>query len=166
MENIYIKEESIEDELFSIIEVKEEKFDEIDQSNDTEIAPNSFEIKKESEEEIEHSKIEKKRGKAQKTETIIKKKPFRCPECTFCCVSNIELNRHISSVHEGKKPFQCATCNKSFSAKNSMKKHISSIHEGEKFNCSLCEKSFSQQGNLKWHIASVHEGKKQFHCTF
>ena len=45
MENIALKEEPIEDELFSIIEVKEEKIDEIDeidQSNDTEIAQKLF----------------------------------------------------------------------------------------------------------------------------
>ena len=125
MENIALKEEPIEDELFSIIEVKEEKIDEIDQSNDTEIAKNSFEFEKESKDNIEPSKIKKKRFKAEKKDTTTKKQPFRCPECTFCCVSNIELNRHISSVHEGKKLFQCATCSKSFSAKNSMKKHIS-----------------------------------------
>ena len=52
MENIDIKEEPIEDELFSIIEVKEETIDEINQSNATEIASknsegrNSFELKK------------------------------------------------------------------------------------------------------------------------
>ena len=108
MENIDIKEEPIEDELFSIIEVKEEKIDEIDQLNDTEIALNSFEIKKESKDKIEQSKVKKKTGKNQKTENKIKNKPFKCPSCTLCCASNTDLNRHISSVHEGKRSFQCA----------------------------------------------------------
>ena len=101
MENMDIKEEPIDDEL-SIIEVKAEKNVEIDQSNDTEIAKNSFEFEKESKDNIEPSKIKKKRFKAEKKDTTTKKQPFRCPECTFCCVSNIELNRHISSVHDQK----------------------------------------------------------------
>ena len=59
MENIVIKKEPIEDELFSIIDVKEEKIDEIDQTNATEIGSknseerNSFELKKEIEDNID-----------------------------------------------------------------------------------------------------------------
>ena len=76
MENIAIKKEPIEDKLFSIIDVKEEKIDEIDQSNATEIASknseerNSFELKKETDDNYDHSKVKKKGRKSQKTEII------------------------------------------------------------------------------------------------
>ena len=43
MENIDIKEEPIEGELVSIIEIKEEKIDEVNQSNATEIASKNSE---------------------------------------------------------------------------------------------------------------------------
>ena len=74
MENVNIKKEPI-DNLLSIIDVKEEKIDEIDQSNNTEIASknseeqiNSFEVKKETKDPIDHSKVKEKRGKGRKYE--------------------------------------------------------------------------------------------------
>jgi hypothetical protein len=100
MENMDIKEEPIDDEL-SIIEVKEEKNVEIDQSNDTEIASknseeNSFELRKETK---DYSKVEKKGGKAQKTEII-------CEICNKRQSSKFNLRQHIASVHE-KKDLSC-----------------------------------------------------------
>ena len=117
-----IKEEPIDEEL-SIIYVKEEKIDEIDQSNDTEIASkNSFEMTKETK---DHSKVKKKGGKAQKTEII-------CEICNKRQSSKFNLRQHIASVHEGKRPFQCSIYNKNFSEKSYIKQHVSSVHEREK----------------------------------
>ena len=104
MENIAIKEEPIEDELFSIIEVKEEKIEEIDQF-DTEIASKnseekhsgSIEPKIETKDIIKYSKVQKKREKAQKNEII-------CELCKKRLSSKTVLKTHIASVHDGIKP--------------------------------------------------------------
>ena len=59
---------------------------------------NSFEIKKETKYHIDHSKVEKKGGKAQKTEII-------CEICNKRQSSKFNLRQHIGSVHVGKRPF-------------------------------------------------------------
>ena len=43
-----------------------------------------------------------------------------------------DLNRHVTSVHEGKKPFQCNACDASFAQNSDLKKNKASVHEGNK----------------------------------
>ena len=44
-------------------------------------------------------------------------------------------------------------------------KHISSVHEGKMpYLCSQCGFSCADKGILKYHIAGVHEGKKPYPC--
>ena len=46
-------------------------------------------------------------------------------------------NGHCKPVHEGKKQFICKTCSASFSLKLDLDKHITSVHENKKpnFDC-------------------------------
>ena len=63
-------------------------------------------------------------------------------------------------VHEGKKPvFQCVQCDKQFSYQGHLNRHISSVHDGKKSDCDQCNKQFSDKYSLKRHISAVHEGK-------
>ena len=49
--------------------------------------------------------------------------------------------RHISAVHEERNGFKCKMCEKSFSYKSSMEKHMTSIHEGKQaFNLMITKK--------------------------
>ena len=60
--------------------------------------------------------------------------------------------KNVSSVHERKKPFKCSLCDSSFSSKQHMNRHITSVHEGKKqltFKCSECDSSFSKKGEMK-----------------
>ena len=109
MEKSDIKKEPSE-AFFSIIEVKEEKIEEIDQF-DTEIASKnseekhsgSIEPKIETKDIIKYSKVQKKREKAQKKE-------ISCELCNKRLSSKTVLKTHIASVHEKKKPYQCDIC--------------------------------------------------------
>ena len=90
-------------------------------------------------------------------------------ECEFCenvSSCNMDLKRHIASVHEDKKKdFKCDICDKSFSQEAIMNIHMKSVHGGLKaFKCKICEKGFSLKTDMNRHISSVHEGKKPFIC--
>ena len=43
----------------------------------------------------------------------------------------IDMNKHITSVHEDKKPFKCGLCNYYCSKKSSMYQHVAVVHEGK-----------------------------------
>ena len=170
MENSDIKKEPPE-EILSIIEVKEERIEEIDQSN-TEIASKNseekhkgyFEPKIEAKDIIKYSKVQKKRKKAQKNE-------FSCELCNKRLSSKYNLKTHIASVHEKKKrvrkkPFQCDICCAYFCSKGVLNTHITSVHEGKKpFKCSSCNFGSVSNVCLNRHISSVHEGKRPFQCS-
>ena len=58
-------------------------------------------------------------------------------------------NVHERKSSEGKK-FHCELCDHTFSLKANLNKHISSVHEGQRpFKCKLCDKYFSANGSLK-----------------
>ena len=63
-----------------------------------------------------------------------------------------DLKRHVASVHDRKKPFKCSQCDSSFSSKQHMNRHITSVREGKKqltFKYSECDSSFSKKGEMK-----------------
>ena len=41
-----------------------------------------------------------------------------------------DLNRHITSVHEGKRPYDCNICDKTFTQTSHLKQHIKGVHGG------------------------------------
>ena len=57
-----------------------------------------------------------------------------------------------------KKTFKCETCDKSFARKTHLEKHMSSVHEGKKpCKCDICETNFADKYRLKMYVTSVHE---------
>ena len=90
---------------------------------------------------------------------------LKCKTCDASFEGKGNLDRHVSSVHEGKKPFKCNICNASFARKNHLKTHVASVHEGKKpFKCNICDASFSQKPRLSTHVVSVHEGINANKC--
>ena len=41
------------------------------------------------------------------------------------------MKKHISAIHEEMKAFKCKMCEKRFTTKSSMEKHMTSVHEGK-----------------------------------
>ena len=67
------------------------------------------------------------------------------------------------SEKEIEKPHECNNCSAAFSTKSCLNKHVTSVHEGKKpFQCSICDASFAEKGKLNRHIASVHDKKKPY----
>ena len=59
-----------------------------------------------------------------------------------------------------KKSFMCEICESHFKQRSNLNRHISSVHEGNKaFKCKICDYSCSEKSDLKIHVASAHEGK-------
>ena len=49
---------------------------------------------------------------------------LKCKTCDASFEGKGDLNRHVSSVHEGKKPFKCNVCNACFAQKSQLKRHV------------------------------------------
>ena len=83
------------------------------------------------------------------------RKGLRCPQCNSMQFTNIKLQRHIKTIHEGLKDKTCPNCSyKTYSSFN-LKMHISNVHEKTKFirNCPHCD---IKSGNLERHIRLYH----------
>jgi hypothetical protein len=81
-------------------------------------------------------------------------------EGTICDSVEKDPLEFTKFVHEEKKPiFQCDQCDKQFSYRGHLNRHISSVHDGKKSDCDQCNKQFSDKCSLKRHMSAVHEGK-------
>jgi hypothetical protein len=60
---------------------------------------------------------------------------IKCFECGKQYASDLILNEHVATKHEGKSK-QC---------------------EGNVFLCDLCDKRFGKNSDMNWHINPVHE---------
>ena len=65
---------------------------------------------------------------------------LQCEKCVKQFNSKINLERHISRVHEGIKPFQCESCGKKFGGRSNLKLHVQFVHGNAERNY-LCDKS-------------------------
>ena len=62
----------------------------------------------------------------------------------------LDLNRHVSSVHEGNKSSKCDICNNTFSTKSNLQIHLVSVHEGKKpFQCDVWSGTFQPKSGLQ-----------------
>lgn len=85
-------------------------------------------------------------------------KPFACTICGHRCVTQQQLNNHLTT-HTRSKPFTCdhPGCTKSFSVKTALSTH-KRTHTNEKpFRCRFCGDSYSDSSNLSKHRKTVHE---------
>ena len=89
------------------------------------------------------------------------RKAFKYDFCVTSFTTKMYLGIHIAS--EEKKPFKCAICDFGSSTATNLERHVSSVHEGKKQSkYEFCDKCFcfTTKGSLDYHIASVHEEKK------
>ncbi|OXA44207.1 zinc finger protein 62-like [Folsomia candida] len=95
----------------------------------------------------------------------LKERKYHChrENCGKKYFSQPELDRHLSSTHDGLKPFKCEPCLKFFGTKNSLRIHNTNVHNtnsrSRPFKCDHagCDKAFRFYGSLKVH--------KEIHLT-
>ena len=62
----------------------------------------------------------------------------------------------IETVQEVKNPFKCAICDNRFSEKLELNEHISLVHEGTTSSkCKICNASFGEKPKNKFHILQL-----------
>eukprot|EP00111_Clytia_hemisphaerica_P002623 TCONS_00007448-protein len=113
--------------------------------------------------------------------------PFGCKDCGKLFKKEINLTKHINSVHKNR--IQCDVCGQSMSSLGYLKRHqiihISVeckvcgklcanqfklkehqvIHNAKAFQCDVCGNSFTQKAYLSKHKDMVHKGIKPFKCN-
>lgn len=88
-------------------------------------------------------------------------KPFACNICGHRCVTQQQLNNHLTT-HSREKKFKCdfPGCGKVFGVKTALSTH-KRTHTNEKpFACRWCGDSYSDSSNLSKHRKTVHEDDK------
>jgi hypothetical protein len=66
-----------------------------------------------------------------------------------------DMNKHVTSIHEGNKPFKCDISDYSarWSDKRNMNTHFASVHEVKKpFKCDICDYCCSKKHKMKQHV--------------
>ena len=91
---------------------------------------------------------------------------MNCDICDSAFTTNQGLNRHISTIHEGKKEqkrttiWPCPMCEKSFTHSGTVNAHIDSVHDGIKlFECQACDLEFYTEQAKDTHVKREHETK-------
>lgn len=75
------------------------------------------------------------------------------------------IKRHFLSMNQTKRE-QCSICGQSFSTQLNLRRHIQTIHEGLKpYACPICQKQFTSQHYVKTHMTH-HKGERKFKCKF
>ena len=91
------------------------------------------------------------------------KTSYKCLTCERIFISEKNLTRHTSTVHDQQRVYTCELCGKSSYHLSSFKRH-KLIHYGvKKFKCELCDMTFLRNDKLKRHMF-VHTGIKNFAC--
>ena len=79
---------------------------------------------------------------------------IKCELCSFKCVYNIQLKKHIKSHHDTAK---CETCVKTFINVQELNEHKLKEHVEGYFKCDYCQQSFDDESAHKDHMLNRHE---------
>src|SRR6185369_16879217 len=96
---------------------------------------------------------EKSNGALQNnsSQTLLKTKPFVCPECNQTFSRQHNLKSH-ALTHSQEKPFQCSVCQHFFRRHHDLKRHLK-LHTGEKpYQCQHCKRRFARMDALNRHL--------------
>lgn len=99
------------------------------------------------------------RKEHEKTEHILKEKPFKCNECSKSFASEVGLSHHQRQHMEYPKHYSCETCKKLFTSEVSLKRHIKTLHHSEdkkEIKCEECDANFKRNDILTRHLHEVH----------
>ena len=56
-------------------------------------------------------------------------KEYKCDMCEKAYFANIDLQRHIDTIHKGIKSYECHHCDKSFGRVEHRRRHMIAIHK-------------------------------------
>ena len=85
---------------------------------------------------------------------------YTCDICGNDYRSNVSLQNHINTIHNGLRNFPCDICGKLFTRANTLRTH-KKIHDGFKqFNCIYCNSAYGEKRNLMNHIKRNHPGNE------
>lgn len=98
----------------------------------------------------------------------------KCGVCQKLFVNEIELDRHMQSVHIMSGGYECDICMKRVKTKNGLHIHKRYAHDETgiwKFKCEACKASFMQESSLQQHqcgekLKCEFCEKSGFHSTF
>ena len=92
---------------------------------------------------------------------------FMCSLCERKFSSNLLLDQHIATKHEGQKNFGCSKCSFKTAFKWKLKHHQKGKHEGElvidqdgKFTCPQCDYKSREKSVIRSHIKVYHDNIK------
>ena len=75
-----------------------------------------------------------------KDEQYQRKKRLKCESYEYSCKENVDMDKHVASVHKVKKHIRCEICGYGFSQERDLNRHVLSVHEKKKaFTCEYCE---------------------------
>ena len=100
------------------------------------------------------------RKQHEKTEHILKEKPFRCNDCSKSFASAVGLSHHQRQHEECPKQYSCVFCNINFTSEVSLKRHIKTLHHSEKkihIECEECGANFKRNDILTRHLMEIHK---------
>ena len=99
------------------------------------------------------------RKEHEKTEHILKEKPYKCNDCSKSFASEVGLSYHQRQHMECPKNYSCETCKKLFASEMSLKRHIKTLHQSEnkkEIKCEICDTKFKRNDILTRHLHEVH----------
>ena len=127
----------------------------------------------------------------QDDNNLLNEQIYKCKQCSYTSVYEIQLKKHKKEVHEkksnheryaasqmshlkshieavhkmGDKKFKCEQCHFESSWKHALNKHIKAVHENLRNHvCGECGYATSRKDTLKQHIEGVHEKIKSHVC--
>ncbi|XP_063978713.1 zinc finger protein 260-like isoform X2 [Diachasmimorpha longicaudata] len=105
---------------------------------------------------------EDKKNIKNKSQTVLKLKPFRCALCPRSFAQRTPLKNHILT-HSEERPFACRICEKTYKRNSELIRHTM-VHTGERpYECKECLMTFREKTKLNSHMV-VHTGEKPFEC--
>ena len=78
------------------------------------------------------------------------------------------LHIHAEKHKDDRKKYSCTVCHCTFASEINLKRHINTIHSKDKdeMSCDKCGKQFQQMDNLGRHQLEVHKSSASFNLEY
>ena len=86
---------------------------------------------------------------------VHKEKKFKCYKCDKLFVSDLQMEKHLSTSckrNDEVAESKCDKCEKTFKIPSRLRHHFYNVHREKKFKCDKCDLSFAFQSYLEKHL--------------